>query len=147
MEAKIHGKLEKVNEKTCLKTCCFLTSIFIDFSCHFALQVEVKVSDFFQLFPKLAPRGAQERPKSAQERPKGVPRAILGSILEPPGTILKPCGLGFASNLRPQKVVTPFRFGIRSRRAGCGVSCRGRRGAGCPVTAGKVRGVLETCSS
>ena len=51
-------------------------------------------------FQGMAPRGAQERPKSAQERPKSVPRAILGSILEPPGSISKSPGIDFGG-LKP----------------------------------------------
>ena len=58
-----------------MKTCCFLTSIFIDFWLHFGPYVEAKKSERKELFGKMRSKSAQERPKSGQERPKSAPRA------------------------------------------------------------------------
>ena len=41
LNPKIEEKLKKIVKKRCLKACCFLTSIFLDFGLHFASQVEV----------------------------------------------------------------------------------------------------------
>ena len=62
--SKMEQKSRKIDKKACLKTCCFLTSIFIDFWLHFASQVGLIFSGTWLLFSKLAPRAAQERPKS-----------------------------------------------------------------------------------
>ena len=69
--SKIEQQSPKIDLKTCLETCCFLTSVFNDCWLHFAFQVEIPESDRKVILAKLAPRGAQERSKSAQERFSG----------------------------------------------------------------------------
>ena len=92
---KTFEKLQKIIEKTGLKTGCNSTLIFNDFCCHLASQIGLKFRIFFEFFrifrktgptwpqerPKSAPRASQEwprgsktAPKSPQERPKSLPR-------------------------------------------------------------------------
>ena len=63
-----------VGKKLCLKTCLFLTLIFIDFRCILAPKLASKKVSFFDFFLKLAPEGSQEASKRLRKGPKRLPR-------------------------------------------------------------------------
>ena len=70
---KTFEKLQKIIEKTGLKTGCNSTLIFNDFCCHLAFQVGRKFRVFFH-FAFFSQDRSNMAPESPQERPKGVPR-------------------------------------------------------------------------
>ena len=49
---------QKIVKQTCVKTCCFLASIFLDFWFHFASQDDLPKSGGTELFFKMGPKGA-----------------------------------------------------------------------------------------
>ena len=70
-----------VGKKLCVKTCLFLTLIFMDFRCILAPKLALKKVGFFEVFLKLAPEGSQEASKRLRKAPKRPPRSDLKRFL------------------------------------------------------------------
>ena len=71
---KTFEKLQKIIEKTGLKTGCNSTLIFNDFCCHLASQLGLKFRVFFMFFSFFSQDRSNMAPGATQERSKGVPR-------------------------------------------------------------------------
>ena len=83
---KTFEKLQKIIEKTGLKTGCNSTLIFNDFCCHLASQVGLKFrifSEFFWIFRKTSPTWPQDRPQRGPRASKIVPKALKNALRLP----------------------------------------------------------------
>ena len=98
MHSQINQTSQKIVEKTCLKTYCFLTSIFCDFGFHFGSQAGSNFRSFFDFLaryvqhgplgasraPQDCPRALQERPRPSHKGAKSAPKALQKCPGAPP---------------------------------------------------------------